>query len=89
MMQTITGKKYLTFQVVSDGAYMIEYSDEQYVDILNNTNGDIKVSGEEIGDDGDNYIVMPPNSAYNDMRLYSGKLYIIAAETGHISLAAR
>lgn len=85
-MQIITGKKYLTFQVV-DGAYMIEYSDEQYVDILNNTNGDIKVSGEDIGDN--NYIVMPPKSAYNDMRLHSGELYIIAAETGHISLAAR
>lgn len=86
-MQKIAGKEYLTIHIETGGSYEIEYDNEQYVDILNATDGYIKVSTDEITED--NYAVIPDGAAYNDIKITGGKLYVISESTGYISLVAR
>ena len=43
-MQEVTGKKYLTIQAQANTDYAVKYSDEQYVDLLNNTGSALKIS---------------------------------------------
>lgn len=83
----VTGKKYLTIQVETSGEYVIEYSTQQYVDILNNTSSSIKISTDEITSD--DYALVPAGGAYNSLHLTGGKLYVIANATGDISVIAR
>ena len=66
---------------------MIEYSTQQYVDILNNTSSSIKISTDEIT--ADNYALIPAGGAYNSLHLTGGKLYVIANAAGDISVIAR
>ena len=83
----VTGKKYLTIQVETSGEYVIEYSTQQYVDILNNTSSSIKISTDEITSD--DYVLVPAGGAYNSLHLTGGKLYVIANAAGDISVIAR
>ena len=83
----VTGKKYLTIQVEASGEYVIEYNIEQYVDILNNTSGNIKISTDEITSD--SYALIPAGGAYNSLHLTGGKLYVAADAAGDVSAIAR
>ena len=83
----VTGIMYLRIQVETSGEYVIEYSTQQYVDILNNTSSSIKISTDEITSD--DYALVPAGGAYNSLHLTGGKLYVIANAAGDISVIAR
>lgn len=87
-MQNIQAKPYLTISLTAAETYVIEYDKEQYVDILNSTADNIKISNNDITDSND-YAVIPSGSAYNDCRIIGGKIYIIAVSAGSVSLIAR
>ena len=86
-MQEITGKKCLTIDVEANEDYVISYPDKQYLDILNCTNGYIKISSEQI--ESDNYAVIPKGTAYNSWCVSGWKLYIHSDSTGKISFISR
>lgn len=92
-MIDIIGDRYLTITSTANEIYMIDFSGtdntspKQYVDILNHTSGDMKISSEEIGEN--NYAIIPAGAAYNSLGIHGSILYIQSSDAGIISIISR